>query len=503
MADILVVDDDPGVRESIGGILRQEGHQPEECADGIQALRRVNDRPPDLVLLDLAMPGISGESVATMLKADEATRIIPIVVLSGEGGAATQCRLLEIGVEEFLSKPVSRMHLLARVRALLRAKALNDQALQAFRAVEAMEAMSVEMFHRAAVDPQRPADLLEVALGHCVAGALGPGAPTHLFAARDDGAELSGEALWHDPAGGILRRGVRVSRLLFLRSVASYKQVEGAYWALSPAPGALALLWPHPPVRGAMVGVMDRGLWLFAGGYDRPVGVHDCRWLSSVAKQAGLFGAHLEQVAATEEAFVYVMEALARAAEAHDGGTGAHLRRVNGYAGLLARALGCADSFVRKVSQSAMMHDVGKIQISREILLKPGNLSGAEVAQVRRHPEAGALILGSSARLTVAREIALCHHERWDGSGYPRGLRGEEIPLSARIVSLADVYDALRMERPYKRAVGHAETLRILGAGDAKTSPAHFDPACLRVFLRLDEALAEVFREGQGPEIPC
>jgi response regulator RpfG family c-di-GMP phosphodiesterase len=500
MALILVVDDDPAIRESVGELLRAEDHHVVECHDGIGAMREVQATPPDLILLDLSMPGLSGESIAAMLKADEATRFIPIIILTGENDSNTQCRLLELGAEEFLAKPFSRLHLLARIRSLLRVKSLNDQLLHAFRSVEAMESMSMEVIRRVADDPQNPGDLLEISLGHCISGAMGRGAPTHLFFARENNGdgELEVRTFWQKQGSDLRRETGSVSKRRFLEILAPYRQTEGAYWAEAAAPAVLELLWGSLPKSAIIAGVLERGIWLFAGGYTRPVGVHDTRWLASMARQYKLFGVHLEQVAATESAFVYVMEALARAAEVHDGGTGAHLRRVNGYSGLLARSLGCPEAFVRKISQSAMMHDVGKIQISREILLKPGPLSDAEMALVKQHPESGAKILGNSPRLAMAREIALCHHERWDGTGYPRGLIGEEIPLSARIASLADVYDALRTARPYKNPIPHQEALSILAEGDVKMRRDHFDPACLEAFLKLDTKLDEVFAEGQG-----
>lgn len=500
MANILVVDDDPVIRASLEELLRIEGHDVTDAEDGVAAMREIHATPPDLILLDLAMPGLSGESIASMLKAKEATRFIPIIVLTGENEASTQFRLLELGADEFLTKPFSRPHLLARIRSLLRAKSLNDQLLQAFRSVEAMESISMEVVRSLADDPQNPVDLLEISLGHCLSGALGHGAPTHLFFAREHEGEedLNFRTIGQGPDGIVGKSGGSISKRRLLRSLEPYRQVEGAYWTVAAPAPVHQLLWGSTPTSPGLVGVMEQGIWLFAGGYTRPVGVHDTRWLASVARQIKLFGTHVEQVAATEAAFVYVMESLARAAEVHDGGTGDHLRRVNGYSGLLAHALGCTDGFIRRISQSAMMHDVGKIHVSREILLKPGPLSEAEMLLVRQHPEYGAHILGDSPKIAMARDIALCHHERWDGTGYPRGMRGEEIPLSARIVSLADVYDALRTARPYKNPIPHVEALRILKEGDARMSPGPFDPLCLEAFLRLDTRLDEVHSHDLG-----
>jgi response regulator RpfG family c-di-GMP phosphodiesterase len=206
---------------------------------------------------------------------------------------------------------------------------------------------------------------------------------------------------------------------------------------------------------------------------------------------------------ATEQAFHYTMEALARAAEVHDDATGTHLQRVNAFSGFLAQAMGCDRAFVRSVGATAMMHDVGKIHIHPEILAKPGPLNHGEMETMKKHPLFGARILGDSPRLADAREIALCHHERWDGAGYPRRLRGEEIPMAARIVAISDVYDALRSPRPYKMALSHEAAIRIIRVGDERGQFGAFDPRCLETFLDVAnhiDGLFLRFQEGLPPK---
>jgi response regulator RpfG family c-di-GMP phosphodiesterase len=120
---------------------------------------------------------------------------------------------------------------------------------------------------------------------------------------------------------------------------------------------------------------------------------------------------------------------------------------------------------------------------------------------MQEHTRAGAVIIGNHVRLTMAKTIALCHHERFDGSGYPQGLAGEGIPLEARILTLADQYDALRTRRCYKPAFDHATTCRILCEGDGRTHPAHFDPRVLQAFLAEADQFAETYERGrQGLE---
>ena len=185
----------------------------------------------------------------------------------------------------------------------------------------------------------------------------------------------------------------------------------------------------------------------------------------------------------TEEAFKLSISLLARAAERHDEVTGNHILRVNEYAYALARAAGQPDAWCDEIRYSAQLHDVGKMSVDAAVLRKKGELSAAEWEEMRRHPLHGYEILRHSPRLAMAADIARCHHEKWDGSGYPAGLKGEAIPLAARIVAVVDVYDALRAPRPYKSGLSHEEACRVLFDGDDRTHPEEqFDPALLALF---------------------
>ncbi len=180
---------------------------------------------------------------------------------------------------------------------------------------------------------------------------------------------------------------------------------------------------------------------------------------------------------------------LARAAEYRDPETGAHLLRMAHYSQLIARELGWSQADQDLILDAAPMHDIGKVGTPDQILLKPGRLDDEEMAIMREHAAIGFEILDGSTSpfLQMAAVIALTHHEKFDGSGYPRRLAGEAIPLVGRIVAVADVFDALTSERPYKKAWEVERAVDFL----KENSGSHFDPACIQVFLdHLDEALA-------------
>nr|WP_256371205.1 MULTISPECIES: HD-GYP domain-containing protein [unclassified Fusibacter] len=187
------------------------------------------------------------------------------------------------------------------------------------------------------------------------------------------------------------------------------------------------------------------------------------------------------------------MNALARAAEGNDDVTGHHIRRVNYYSKLIARSLGMDTKFVKSITVAAQMHDVGKINTPDSVLNKPGKLTDQEFALMQAHTVQGQIIIGDSEDLEMAANIARSHHEKYDGTGYPDKLKGDAIPLEARIVFLADIYDALRSERPYKRGFTHEEAYEIIVNGDGRVEPTHFDPDILSVFIERHKAFEKIF----------
>ena len=190
----------------------------------------------------------------------------------------------------------------------------------------------------------------------------------------------------------------------------------------------------------------------------------------------------LEGLREVEEREREMLYRLARAIEFRDFGTGLHLVRMASFAGLIAEGVYLSDDEVRMLELAAPLHDIGKIGVPDAILLKRGHLSDEETAVMRKHPQIGYEILRDSQSrfVQLGAVVALRHHERWDGSGYPDGLRGAEIPIAARIVAVADVYDALISERPYKPAWPHEQAV----AHVRERSGSLFDPTCVEALFR-------------------
>lgn len=202
-----------------------------------------------------------------------------------------------------------------------------------------------------------------------------------------------------------------------------------------------------------------------------------------------------ERTADLQENYLETIFTLTRAAEHKDENTGAHVQRISYYSREFARILGMDGEFVDKILFASPMHDIGKIGVHDHVLLKPGSLTQEEWKVMQGHTTMGAKILGNSKSpyVKMGAEIALNHHERWDGGGYPNGKQGEAIPLPARIMTICDVYDALRSKRPYKPAFDHSKSMEIITHGDGCTQAAHFDPAILAAFKENSQLFHDIF----------
>ncbi len=343
-AKILVVDDDARNLGLMKSMLKPDYETVWTVQSGAEALEKVAEELPDIILLDIMMPGMDGFEVVARLKAPGSDWDVPVIMVTVLEDRESRIRALEAGAEEFVTKPVDRQELLMRIKNMLRLHEL--------------------------------------------------------------------------------------SKLLKNSNEVLEQKVK-------------------------------------------------------------------ERTRDLQRSFKETLLTLLRAAEYRDDETGAHVRRISYYAEHLARVMGKHEEFCDLIFHASPMHDVGKIGIPDAILLKPGGFEPEEWEIMKSHAAIGHNILKdhSSPHLKMGAWIALCHHERWDGGGYPQGLKGAAIPFSARIMQICDVYDALRSERPYKKAFDHARAFAIITEGDGRTEPGHFDPAVLAAFTQSADQLAEIFAE--------
>jgi len=349
MANVLLCDDELMNRKVASKILNKEGFSVIEATNGAEAIELLKHSRVDLILMDLMMPVMDGYEATKIIKEDEELSSIPLIVISALSDKKAITRALELGANEYLTKPFDIVDFRLRVQNAIK-----------------------------------------------------------------------------------------------------------------------------------------------IGMYQNILKEHKTLLESEVKKKTQELQIALKEVKHSEEDIISI---LGKTAEYRDNETSAHTLRVGEMAALVAKKLNWVDKDVELIRLAAPMHDLGKVGIPDEILLKPGKLSFEEFAIMKQHATIGYKILAQkdTPLLHLAAEIANTHHEKYDGSGYPKGLKGDDIPQSGAIVAVVDVFDALLSERPYKKAFGLEKTLDILKSDSGK----HFHPQIIDVFLKNLEEILEIRKQLQ------
>ncbi|MBI5562442.1 MAG: response regulator [Deltaproteobacteria bacterium] len=203
-----------------------------------------------------------------------------------------------------------------------------------------------------------------------------------------------------------------------------------------------------------------------------------------------------------KQGYIDTVHKLTMIAEHKDVDTAAHIKRVGYLSAFLAGVIGWDQDGVETIFYASPMHDIGKVAIPADILLKPGKLTREEFVLMKTHASVGASILkgSQSSILRMAERIAFTHHERWDGGGYPSGVKAAEIPVEGSIMNIVDQYDALRSHRPYKPPFSHAKAVEIITQGNGRTEPAHFNPVIMAAFKDNHKEFARIYDEHSAGE---
>jgi putative two-component system response regulator len=344
---ILVVDDQPQNIELLEAYLVPEGYEIVKAANGEEALEKLSGNQIDLMLLDVMMPGMDGFEVTRRVRQDDKKRQLPIILVTALRETEDRVKGIEAGCDDFISKPVDKMEILARIRSLLKVKAYNDL----------MSNYQTEL------------------------------------------------------ETGVTSRTEELKR--------AFERIK--------------------------------------------------------------------------EASLDTIYRLSMASEYKDEETGAHIKRMSRYCAAVARRMGMDENTVETILYAAPMHDLGKIGIPDMILLKPAKLDPVEWEIMKQHTVIGAQILkGSEAEfIRLGETIAQNHHEKWDGSGYPNGVKGAEIPIAGRIAAIADVFDALTSKRPYKQPLSVEKSMAIIREGRG----SHFDPDVVDAFFAIQDEILTIQKQ--------
>jgi len=492
---ILCVDDEPGNLKLLERTLDQSDYLVIKANDGQEALDIIGSRKVDLVLTDVMMPRIDGFETCRRIKGDERYRHIPVVMITALGSKTDRIHGIEAGSDEFLSKPYDHAEVMARVKMLLRTKRLDEMLDDSYSNIHDLTSFGSQImtsFRPAGFDLMAQIDNLANQIIR--KDTNGAGRPATVLVRIFNDNAIAWYRYVYD-SGRLDRCRIELNTPLSI----SAKDRTACF---CNSPEAL------PQFRPLVESIVSKGIAVenmtcylsnmasvFALNYGREVTRFDAAVLESLAMQT-LFFMHLAiQIRESDDAFAYTVHSLARASEANDEDTGDHILRAGEYCAIVAEQLGLAEQWVKSIKLLATLHDVGKIHIPSDILKKPGELDPEEWDIMRHHTVKGAKIIGDHPKFRIARQIALSHHERWDGSGYPFGYSGDRIPLEGRIMNIADQYDALRNARVYKPPLDHDTTVRIITEGDGRTMPQHFDPQVLKAFVESAPLFEKVYEK--------
>jgi response regulator RpfG family c-di-GMP phosphodiesterase len=415
---ILVADDEPLLRRMYESYLSNEGYEVVCASDGEEAIQRARALGPDLVITDVKMPRTDGYEVCRALKEDRDTRHVPVVIVSALGAELDVDRGFKAGANEYLTKPLDLEELRERIDSIFRGIEKRGRETVLVTVPDAVERSALEYglaqqgFEAVGASDGEEALVLarELSPSLAIIDAQLPGIDAGVFAAR----------LRETPRGREIPLVLLVGKGARLGPGAR-KQV-GAHASLT-----------KPYTIDRVVAVIER-----------------------------ILGERRVKSASELEMVLQMVASLANALEAKDAYTRGHSDKVARYSRLIAKKLGLGQDQVREVQLAAQLHDIGKIGIRDSVLLKPDKLDELEMKIMMAHPTIGADVMSPIARLKNVVPMVRHHHERVDGKGYPQKIGGNEIPLGARIIAVADTFDSCTQNRPYRRAMTFERAFSIL-----------------------------------------
>ncbi len=512
--NILVVDDDEIILEVFKDFFHRIGtYSILTARDGTEAVEILKRRKVDFCFTDLNMPGMDGVEFAK--KIHERDNTIPVVVMTGYPSTDNAIATLKHGVVDFLVKPFHIGDIELTIRRALEQKALfveNMLLKEEIKKKEDIARLNEELSSRVAdlkilntilqkVDwVTSSSDIFDLIVKlsaditncdevhfHVVDQTLGRPIPIASFYKEPESNRSAG--LQADQACPARKSNSCVAEVLAKKiPEGGPLLVDGSYdKTLSDANIRSLVAIPfkiRKKLFGMLVAIVRNGPVCHPGkGRSMPFTEKDLYYLNFLAERATFV---IENVALYEniyENLFSTLYAFVEAIEARDPYTKQHSSRVTELALSIGKEMGCSDEQLDSLNFSGHLHDIGKLGIPDSILLKPGPLTEQEFEAIKKHPVIGANIVGHLGLLTAEQKIILHHHERWDGKGYPDGLKGESVPFLSRILAVADVYDAMASDRAYRKRLADEVVLETI----RQNSGTQFDGEVVEAFLALYE----------------
>ncbi len=455
---ILVVEDDPKSARLIKDILELRGYVVIEASNGLSAMRIINDHIPDLIFMDMNLPGMDGITLTKLIKTSSKTNNIPVIALTAAAMKGDRSRFIQAGCDDYISKPFHVKDILDSIKKYGKAE----------------EQKTIKHPPIVLVADDRPENI------ELISATLSPMGYNIIKAANGVQAMEKIRTLRPD----IAMINVFMPELNGIEVCKSIKSDE--QYSSIPVIMITALNDADSKMKALSVGA-DEFLTKPIDRYELMVRVGNLlnvkKHIDNLNNQIVEKTKELKKVILElKDANINIVYRLSRAVEYIDNDTGNHNIRVSKYVMSIADGMGFTKEEVETISIASSLHDIGKIGIPSLILLKPSSLTTEEFEQVKKHTQIGSTLLTNSGSklLDMAGQIALTHHERMDGTGYPHGLKTDSIPVEGRITALADVFDSMTIKRPYRDALPVDQTVEYIKS----KAGTQFDAHITDVFLR-------------------
>ncbi|MFZ5907606.1 MAG: HD domain-containing phosphohydrolase [Nitrospirota bacterium] len=470
---ILVIDDEELILHLSRDILEKCNYTVRTAQDGKQGIGLIEKESFDLVMTDIKMPDMDGMDVIRHIRTGN--KEIPIIVITGYGTLDTAINALRLGAQGFILKPFTPADLRNAVSEALEKTRLLSENIR-MRALMPLFEVSKEIIGE--VDPKRlvrlivgiaekeaHADAVCLALideetGRLVMKECQGLSQTCISAVQDSAGDESLSMVFRERKPFLFTPGTVLSG--FLQKVRKTESLSS---------GIIVPL----TIRGNVIGILS----IMRIRNKLPFTLSDVEFISVLSGQAAAAIENARLYEKLQQSYLSTMITLSAVVEARDLYTDTHMKDISEYSVEIAKKLGITEPEIEDIRKGALLHDLGKVSVPDHILMKEGKLSDEEIEIIKRHPANGAKMIEPVEPLRRAREIIRYHQECFDGSGYPEGLQGEEIPLGARIVAIADAFGAMTTDRPYRKALTTNQAVDEL----RKYAGIQFDPDIVHIFL--------------------